>query len=216
MQIITKRGPFGVFRGLIAAALRESAVQAPGVAVAQTDWPPAHRQSRYRIARPPASSGRSRRARGTKFACLSATLTIPNFLCIKPHVYSDLRHPNPPAPRPDRRRAYPRRPMTGLPRLRRQASTFLRQPRFFFGLMRDPADLAGMKAHAWVAAGRVPVTGGVSFGQFTVVGCFVAPCLAGIDQEPGLPRPPAPSWALDVLREGSLSARLAGLVRWGV
>ena len=56
----------------------------------------------------------------------------------------------------------------------------------------DPADPAGMKAHAWVAAGRVPVTGGVSFAQFTVVGCFVAPCLAGIDQGSGLPPPPAP------------------------
>nr|WP_319565127.1 lasso peptide biosynthesis B2 protein [uncultured Rhodoferax sp.] len=42
-----------------------------------------------------------------------------------------------------------------------------------FGLMRDKQTLE-MKAHAWVAAGRVPVTGGVSFGQFTVVGVFVA------------------------------------------
>ena len=45
-----------------------------------------------------------------------------------------------------------------------------------FGLMRDEQTLE-MKAHAWVAAGRVPVTGGVSFGQFTVVGVFVAPRL---------------------------------------
>ncbi|MBL8482027.1 MAG: lasso peptide biosynthesis B2 protein [Rhodocyclaceae bacterium] len=45
-----------------------------------------------------------------------------------------------------------------------------------FGLMRDPAS-AEMKAHAWVAAGKVRVTGGESFGQFTVVGCFVAPGL---------------------------------------
>jgi len=37
-----------------------------------------------------------------------------------------------------------------------------------------------MKAHAWVVAGRIPVTGGQSFGQFTVVGCFVAPRLAGV------------------------------------
>lgn len=43
-----------------------------------------------------------------------------------------------------------------------------------FGLMRDP-DSAELQAHAWVAAGRVPVTGGVSFGRFAVVGCFVAP-----------------------------------------
>lgn len=50
----------------------------------------------------------------------------------------------------------------------------------YFGLQRDPADPAGLKAHAWVAAGRVRVTGGTSFGQFTVVGCFVAPRLAGV------------------------------------
>ena len=48
----------------------------------------------------------------------------------------------------------------------------------YFGLLRDPDDAAGLKAHAWVAAGRVRVTGGLSFGQFTVVGCFVAPSLA--------------------------------------
>jgi hypothetical protein len=51
---------------------------------------------------------------------------------------------------------------------------------FYFGLLRDPDDAAGIKAHAWVAAGRVRVTGGLSFGQFTVVGCFVAPSLARI------------------------------------
>lgn len=44
----------------------------------------------------------------------------------------------------------------------------------YFGLMRDPMS-AEMKAHAWVAAGRIRVTGGQSFGQFTVVGCFVSP-----------------------------------------
>lgn len=44
----------------------------------------------------------------------------------------------------------------------------------FFGLMRDASE---MKAHAWVAAGKSHVTGGTSFGQFTVVGCFVAPQL---------------------------------------
>lgn len=47
----------------------------------------------------------------------------------------------------------------------------------YFGLNRDP-EAGEMKAHAWVAAGRVPVTGGVAFDQFTVVGCFVAPQLA--------------------------------------
>jgi hypothetical protein len=45
---------------------------------------------------------------------------------------------------------------------------------FFFGVSRDPDDVS-MKAHAWVAAGRVRVTGGASFGEFTVVRCFVAP-----------------------------------------
>jgi len=47
----------------------------------------------------------------------------------------------------------------------------------YFGLARD-LSAGGMKAHAWVAAGRVGVTGGASFRQFTVVGCFVAPQLA--------------------------------------
>lgn len=48
----------------------------------------------------------------------------------------------------------------------------------YLGLMHDPADSKQMKAHAWVVAGRVRVTGGVSFGRFTVVGCFVSPRLA--------------------------------------
>jgi len=47
----------------------------------------------------------------------------------------------------------------------------------YFGLARDSSK-GPMKAHAWVAAGRVRVTGGPSFRQFTVVGCFVAPQLA--------------------------------------
>lgn len=34
---------------------------------------------------------------------------------------------------------------------------------------------AGMAAHAWVCVGPVAVTGGDSFGQFTVVSTFVAP-----------------------------------------
>ena len=42
-----------------------------------------------------------------------------------------------------------------------------------FGLQRRPEDQA-MLAHAWVAAGRVRVTGGQGFGQFTVVGSFVS------------------------------------------
>lgn len=46
----------------------------------------------------------------------------------------------------------------------------------YFGLAREPAQ-GEMKAHAWVAAGRVRVTGGAGFRQFTVVGCFVSPLL---------------------------------------
>lgn len=42
-----------------------------------------------------------------------------------------------------------------------------------FGLKRDP-DTNGYTAHAWIAAGRVRVTGGRSFGRFAVVGCFIA------------------------------------------
>lgn len=42
-----------------------------------------------------------------------------------------------------------------------------------FGLM--PDGNAGMRAHAWVVAGRVPVTGGHSFGHYTVVGVFAGP-----------------------------------------
>lgn len=44
----------------------------------------------------------------------------------------------------------------------------------FFGVKRAP-QASTLQAHAWVAAGRVPVTGGAGFGEFTVVGCFVAP-----------------------------------------
>ncbi|MFE8034122.1 lasso peptide biosynthesis B2 protein [Thiohalocapsa marina] len=50
----------------------------------------------------------------------------------------------------------------------------------YFGLQRDVQDSTGMKAHAWVVAGRVPVTGGQSFMQFTVVGCFVASSLVDV------------------------------------
>lgn len=42
----------------------------------------------------------------------------------------------------------------------------------YFGLQRDP-ESSEIKAHAWITAGRVHVTGGVSLDQFTVVGCFV-------------------------------------------
>jgi Transglutaminase-like superfamily len=44
----------------------------------------------------------------------------------------------------------------------------------YFGLMRQ-APQAQVQAHAWVAAGRVKVTGGLGFGRYTVVACFVAP-----------------------------------------
>jgi hypothetical protein len=47
----------------------------------------------------------------------------------------------------------------------------------YFGLAKGPGH-AETKAHAWVAAGPVRVTGGLSFPRFTVVGCFVAPPLA--------------------------------------
>lgn len=43
----------------------------------------------------------------------------------------------------------------------------------FFGVSRDPTT-ADMKAHAWVASGRVRVTGGTGFGEFAVVGCFAS------------------------------------------
>jgi len=46
----------------------------------------------------------------------------------------------------------------------------------FFGVTRSkqPEDLGELKAHAWVVSGRVNVTGGRSFRQFTSVGCFVS------------------------------------------
>lgn len=43
----------------------------------------------------------------------------------------------------------------------------------FFGMRRDTKDNE-LKAHAWVVAGRVNVSGGNSFQQFTSVGCFVS------------------------------------------
>ena len=42
----------------------------------------------------------------------------------------------------------------------------------FFGVAPAEKD-AKIQAHAWIAAGSGQVTGGMSFGQFTVVGCFV-------------------------------------------
>jgi hypothetical protein len=46
-----------------------------------------------------------------------------------------------------------------------------------FGLKPERRDAvpAAMTAHAWVVAGRVPVTGGQSFHRYTVVGVFAGP-----------------------------------------
>lgn len=50
-----------------------------------------------------------------------------------------------------------------------------------FGLAKntDPQEQEAepMKAHAWVTAGPIAVTGGRSLSKFTVVGSYVAPCL---------------------------------------
>lgn len=43
----------------------------------------------------------------------------------------------------------------------------------FFGLRRD-VETDTMEAHAWVMVGQVPVTGGDSFGSYTVVRCFTS------------------------------------------
>lgn len=47
----------------------------------------------------------------------------------------------------------------------------------FFGLAKEHGE---MKAHAWVAAGRVRVSGGNSFHHYTTVGCFYAHRLAAV------------------------------------
>jgi hypothetical protein len=44
----------------------------------------------------------------------------------------------------------------------------------YFGLARAGDKSSQLKAHAWVTAGQVIVTGGRSFGRFTVVGCFTS------------------------------------------
>lgn len=46
----------------------------------------------------------------------------------------------------------------------------------YFGVLRESGS-SGLTAHAWVATGRVRVTGGSGIGQFTVVGVFVDPRL---------------------------------------
>lgn len=42
----------------------------------------------------------------------------------------------------------------------------------YFGLARDRKS-GEFKAHAWVVAGCVPVSGGYSFAEYTVVGCYL-------------------------------------------
>lgn len=54
----------------------------------------------------------------------------------------------------------------------------------FFGVARD-ADGSALKAHAWVSAGRVRVSGGYSFASFRIVGCFMARSLSVVSR--GLP-----------------------------
>jgi hypothetical protein len=49
----------------------------------------------------------------------------------------------------------------------------------FFGVNRN-AENTVLAAHAWVTVGRVRVTGGTSFDQFTVVSCFICPRLAKV------------------------------------
>lgn len=44
----------------------------------------------------------------------------------------------------------------------------------YFGLCRDP-ETNQFKAHAWVTAGRIPVSGGHSFQHYTIVGCYLKP-----------------------------------------
>lgn len=43
----------------------------------------------------------------------------------------------------------------------------------FLGVNRDTEDMK-LNAHAWVTSGRIKVTGGNGFDQFTVVGCFAS------------------------------------------
>lgn len=52
----------------------------------------------------------------------------------------------------------------------------------FFGVNRNAEEVT-LAAHAWVTAGRVRVTGGMSFNQFTVVGCFVSARLLSISKQ---------------------------------
>jgi hypothetical protein len=49
----------------------------------------------------------------------------------------------------------------------------------FLGVRKDETDPAGMAAHAWVCSGPAFITGGRSFGQFTVVGTFISSGVVG-------------------------------------
>ena len=49
-----------------------------------------------------------------------------------------------------------------------------------FGLAKEGENGRALKAHAWVAAGPVRVSGGDGFRQFTVVGVFVSRKLAAL------------------------------------
>lgn len=53
----------------------------------------------------------------------------------------------------------------------------------YLGLRKEEKEAGGMAAHAWVCTGPVAVTGGHSFGQFTVVGVFASdPLRRSLDQ----------------------------------
>lgn len=61
----------------------------------------------------------------------------------------------------------------------------------FFGVSRD-RDSARMVAHAWVAAGRIRVTGGDGFAQYVVVGSFASGVSVALPAQ-SLPAPPIPT-----------------------
>ena len=43
-----------------------------------------------------------------------------------------------------------------------------------FGVAREPAGPAGLRAHAWVASGPVAVSGGDGFADYAVVACYAS------------------------------------------
>tara|TARA_R110002167_G_scaffold140818_1_gene328783 strand:- start:201 stop:683 length:483 start_codon:yes stop_codon:yes gene_type:complete len=44
----------------------------------------------------------------------------------------------------------------------------------YIGLAKAPEDPSGYKGHAWISAGPVFLTGGNSFAEFPVIGCYVS------------------------------------------